>query len=665
MTVMLRVPNKFHTVILAVLALLVLPISGRGNPPACELFDDGDFFIGCNYWSRHAGMYMWSRWSPEIVERELSELAHNGVTVMRVFPLWSDFQPLTGDCEQGGAYRQFLQRNCPLSNYAGVDDEMMERFSWFCDLANRHGIRLVVGVITGWMSGRHFVPSVFEGVNVLSDPLAIMWQTRFVRYFVGRVKDKKAIVAWDLGNECNCLGPSDQPTFYNWMNAIGSAIRLADPSRPVISGMHGLSTMEGARTPIRLNAELTDVLCTHPYMYYVEGCGREAFNSMRAELHPTAESLLYHGLSGKTCFVEEVGNLGTSRTSDARTAAGMRVVLFSAWANDLKGLLWWCNSDQESLSFPPYDLTANERELGLLRSDYSPKPVMMEMKDFQSFRAGLPFARLPQRRTNAVIVVPEKTDGWIAGFGAYLLCKQAGVDPVFAGAEKDLPVSDFYVVCSGEANHSYTYSAQQRIFAKARQGATVLIFYAYDSAFTGLRKETGLEVDYCCRAPTEFDFALPGASRRLICKDDGACHLIAREAEVLSRSDDGNVMFSSFSCGKGCVLLVNAPVDRLTVNRSDTVTGTDLMPYYLFVKKAADVAALKGVVEKFDCPFVGLSEHPESDGNTIVIAINYEPRDMDCPIRLAGTLGPVWRGSVTPEHICLKANEAAVFRVMR
>ena len=38
--------------------------------------------------------------------------------------------------------------------------------------------------------------------------------------------------------------------------------------------------------------------------------------------------------------------------------------MFSAWANDLKGVLWWCNSDQEVLEFPPYTLTAYERELG-------------------------------------------------------------------------------------------------------------------------------------------------------------------------------------------------------------------------------------------------------------------------------------------------------------
>ena len=49
----------------------------------------------------------------------------------------------------------------------------------------------------------------------------------------------------------------------------------------------------------------------------------------------------------------------------------------------MKGCLWWCNSDQEVLDFQPYTETPNERELGMLRQDLSPKPVMLEMRDFQ------------------------------------------------------------------------------------------------------------------------------------------------------------------------------------------------------------------------------------------------------------------------------------------
>ena len=108
----------------------------------------------------------------------------------------------------------------------------------------------------------------------------------------------------------------------------------------------------------------------------------------------------------------------------------------------------------------------------MLRPDMSPKPVMVEMRRFDEFRKSLPFAKLPPRRTDCVIVVPERTDGWPCGFGAYLLAVQAGFSPVFAGTEHDLPESGMYIVCSAEDVESYTYTAQRRIFATAKAGAS-------------------------------------------------------------------------------------------------------------------------------------------------------------------------------------------------
>ena len=653
---------------IAILAASALMLASFGAQPSAEegIFTQGEFFVGCNYWAKNAGMYMWSQWRPDVVEKEIGELAKHGVTVMRVFPLWSDFQPLTGVCAAGGSYKRFLQNNRPFSNPAGVDDEMVRRFRFMCDVAERNGIRLIVGLVTGWMSGRQFVPVVFEEKNVLTDAEAIMWQTRFVRYFVNALKDHKAIAAWDYGNECNCMGRTTQAQFYNWMDIIGSAIRLTDPTRPVVSGMHGLSTEESARAPIRLNGELADILCTHPYCFYVAGCGKEAFNTMRTELHPTAESLLYADLGGKPCFVEEIGNLGTSCNSDARTAAGMRCTMFSAWANDLKGCLWWCNSDQEVLDFPPYTDTANERELGMLRQDYSPKPVMLEMHAFQKFRKSLPFRKLPPRRTDAVIVVPERSVGWIPGFGAYLLARQAGFDPRFAGAEMELPESGFYIMCSSENNMSYSYPAQKRVFEKAKAGATVLIVYAAGSRFTALRQQAGLEVDYCSLSPIDRSFELlssPG--RKMSCGDSGTCRLIARECEVLAKTAAGEPVFTKFKYGKGTVLVCNSPIDRQTIARTDVLTGIQVQPYYLLFREAMKIAGVKRVVAKGDCPWVGLTEHPAADGSTIVMAINFEPRAISCPVTLDGRLGRVWRGEVKPDRIDLPPNECALFEVVR
>ena len=111
----------------------------------------------------------------------------------------------------------------------------------------------------------------------------------------------------------------------------------------------------------------------------------------------------------------------------------------------------------------------------------------------------------------------------------------------------------------------------------------------------------------------------------------------------------------------GWVMVVNGPVDRMTIDRTDVLTGERVMPYNLLFKEAAKTAGIRTAVEKGDCPWVCLTEHPSSDGSTIVMAVNYEPRAITCPIRLSGRLGRVWRGKVTETAIALAANEAALF----
>lgn len=73
-------------------------------------------------------------------------LAGNGLSVLRVFPLWPDFQPLTAQYGGGGKFRAWAQNDGPLQNPECVDLEMVARFRAFCDMAEARGLRLVVGM---------------------------------------------------------------------------------------------------------------------------------------------------------------------------------------------------------------------------------------------------------------------------------------------------------------------------------------------------------------------------------------------------------------------------------------------------------------------------------------------------------------------------------------
>ena len=108
--------------------------------------------------------------------------------MLRVFPLWPDFQPIHLLRGGAGQPQEIRFGELPLPDdeigQAGVSSEMLERFRYFADCAGKYGLKLIVGLITGWMSGRLFVPPALEGLNVLTDPTALQWQMRFVHCFV-------------------------------------------------------------------------------------------------------------------------------------------------------------------------------------------------------------------------------------------------------------------------------------------------------------------------------------------------------------------------------------------------------------------------------------------------------------------------------------------------
>ena len=631
-------------------------------------FRDGDpaFAVGCNYWASHAGMMMWRRWDAARVAADFDALAANGLSVLRVFPLWPDFQPLTAQYGGGGEFRAWAQNDGPLQNPECVDLEMVRRFRTFCDMAEERGLRLVVGILTGWMSGRMFVPPALERRELLTNPVARMWEVRFVRRFVRETKDRPAIVAWDVGNECNCMGRATREEAWAWLYEITAAIRLEDASRPVVGGMHGLSTDRGAAWNLRDQGELADVLTTHPYPLWTPHMNHEPFDTLRNGVHAAAQSLLYAGVSGRPCFPEEAGDMGRNVCSEARAAGNVRAALFTSWACGLRAFLWWCAFDQGHLDFPPYAWTALEGELGLFDKDFRTKPVLAEMRDFATFLKRLPFAELPPRRMDAVCLASENEDAVAASLGAFALARQAGFDLSFAGAEGEWPESDFYILPSGEGYDTYSVTAWRRVLDKVAGGATLLVTKGGRMALADFRAATGNEIDFSAQdTPSDVGFDLAAHPGRTIhARSSSTVRIVPRESRVLGATANGNAMATVSDYGRGRVVFVNAPIERDAFLRAGAFEGDNPNPLYLVYREAARIAGVRRVVEKLDAPCVGFTEHPVGDGRTVVVAVNHEPREVDCPVHIHGTLGRVWRGAVSADRIVLPANDAAVFEVV-
>lgn len=605
------------------------------------LTESGRFVVGCNYWASHAGTAMWRDWRPEVVAADMKQLAAQGLQVLRVFPLWPDFQPLHQlyGVRMRTMDLRFGEKPLPASEAgrAGVSEEAMEHFRFLADQAGANGLQLIVGLVTGWMSGRLFVPPAFEGLNVLRDPLAIQWQVRFVRYFVKSFCDHPGIVAWDLGNECNCLAQLEtREQAWVWTSTISTAIRVEDAKRPVVSGMHSLQAGEKSVWHMQDQGELTDLLTTHPYPIFTPYCDQDPINAIRNGLHATAESRLYADIGGAPCLAEEMGTLGPMICSEAIAADYIRGALYSLWAHDCQGMLWWCAYDQTRLEHPPYEANAVERELGLIREDREPKPVLQEIGEFSRRLQALPFDRLPSRRRDAVCILTEGQDQWAVAYSAFILAKQAGFDLEFQTANQPLRSAELYLMPSvSGAQHS-----DRQFWAELldRVAAGAMLYFSHNDCFhTPFSRPFGVEVQTRERMSVggdiQFDCADAGCG---ILQGNGPfrLRLKATTANILAQEPDGNPVFTSNKLGDGHMVFLSFPLE-LQLARTPGAFHTDkARPWWrIYAQIAASVVEKR--VARRDNVMVGLTEHELADGSLALICINYSPKLQRTTLKLA------------------------------
>ena len=285
-----------------------------------------EFILGCNYWASNSGTDMWRRFDADIIRNDLSILSEHGVRHIRVFPNWRDFQPVIPLMKYEMNITEYcMQNEQPSTNPYFLDDVMMDRFDEFLGICSEYKIKVIVGLITGWMSGRMFVPPALYGKNIINDPLSQYFQQLFIKGFVSRFKKSDTVLAWDLGNECNCMSETDRIGAANWTSIIANAIRAENSTRLVVSGMHTLDVASNATWRIEDQAMFTDILTTHPYPFWCRHTRIDKTLSLRTTMHATAETKLYSEIGGKPCMAEEIGRMGPMVCSDENAASFLRL----------------------------------------------------------------------------------------------------------------------------------------------------------------------------------------------------------------------------------------------------------------------------------------------------------------------------------------------------
>lgn len=540
-----------------------------------------NFAIGCNYWASNAGAYTWRFFDREVVKKDFDLLVEHGVNTIRVFPLWPDFQRL----QKGHTFTKVFplrQDEKIPTDPDGLDKTALENFAFMLDEAEKRGIQVIVALVTGWMSGRWYAPEFLQNVNLFNDPRAIVWECRFAKAFVNRFKDRDCIVAWEPGNECNCLVNSEvvldvRPEEAElWLSAITNAIRAEDNTRPIYSGMH--SIFYGKNRPFSSDvlARYTDMQTTHPYPNFTPHCNREGVLTMRSALHAAAESTYIADITNQTCMVEEINTLGPMLLHDDFVPEFLDKTMFSSYQYGTTGYLWWCGFDQEKLDYLPYDEIALECNLGLCYSNQTAKPVTREMKKVAQQLQAL--GDVPPCMRHAIVVLSNHMQNWANAYGAFCLATQAGFTVEFMADNQPLKDSDYYIVpCLDEP--SVPKRLVQELEEKIKNGAKALITYnggyIYDfNELTGL-KVTAKEVT----AKTKR-FMINGVEEKItatanlsfIC--DTAMPLIETDVDILLTEN---------KYGKGSVFFCNSALENYYTETYETYKTNLYQIYKIFM----------------------------------------------------------------------------------
>lgn len=571
-----------------------------------------DFSLGVNYWASNAGADMWRYWDEKTVKRDLKKLRENGITVLRVFPNWRDFQPvepIIGGNHRLKEYR--MAGDSYATNPYYIDEVMLDRFSTFCQIAEKEGFELIIGLITGWMSGRLYIPPAIYEKNIYTDSTALYFQQLFIKGFVEHMKHEKAIYAWDLGNECNCMDQaSSRMEAYNWSSLIVNAIRAIDNTRPIVSGMHSLE-LEGIWN-IQDQGAVTDILTTHPYPFWVEHCHYEPLTSFRTLLHATAQTQYYATVGKKPCLVEELGSMGPMILNEDKAADFLKVNLWSNWANGATGVMWWCAHEQSELTAPPYDWNMCERELGMLDVNLEPKPVLLSMKKFSEEQKKLKL-NLPKCESNAVCILSQGQDHWGIAYMSYILAKQAGFTIDFAYCEQELPKSNLYFLPS-TAVAVMSKKRYDLLKEVVYEGATLYISEK-DGVFTEFEEFTGLRVERTQRIETTG--CVKWGNTMIPFSKSYQIELTPTHASVLLSEENGNPLFTVGSYGKGKVYFLNFPLEE---NLLKYENGFEEKYYQFYATVASAITGEKGIQR--DNPYIGITLH-KGEKVDYAVFINY------------------------------------------
>lgn len=340
------------------------------------------FSIGINYWPVRKAMRMWRDFDRGEVAEDFHRLADLGLSPVRIFLLWEDFQP----------------------DPRRVNIRSLDRLAETARLAADCGIQLWVTMFTGHMSGANRFPEWMVGAgedgparfptvtggasvrgkprNPYADEAVQDAQKYLLRETAAVLRRHPALWGWDLGNEpSNCYRPESREQGRIWLQEMVAEIRKIN-DRPITLGIHQEDLEEDRLMGPEEIAEFCDCVTMHAYPAYspwAAGKTDPAFPLYLVELTRRLSG-------GRDVWLSEFGisTGGDPASVDEESAARYaEEALGLLRAAGVPGALWWCFGDYAPglWTETPFREKIHERSFGIFRFDLTPKQIAAVLKN--------------------------------------------------------------------------------------------------------------------------------------------------------------------------------------------------------------------------------------------------------------------------------------------
>ncbi|MCG6979787.1 MAG: hypothetical protein LJE88_00115 [Deltaproteobacteria bacterium] len=348
---------------------------------------DQPFILGVNYWPQQTAMFMWRDFHKEVVDEDMEIVKSLGLSCIRIYLLWEDFQPT------------------PKT----VPTVMLDRLVEVLDTAAEKNIKVVVTLFTGHACSMNWLPpwmllastergqyQVFSLEKVRSNKIRNPYaeaeimeaQVYLLKELTNAVCGHPALFSWDLGNEPSLWAVSpDNFAAELWLQAMTETLRESDDRLPVTLSFHVSDLGRRQGLTLGMAAKYMDYLSINAQPRRVPWA-EDFFSpvlppflgSVTAWLGKGPVMIQEFGLATKTTLPVPQGLTWGSNSeqllvSEEDAALFTEDALLHLQRSQFMGAFWKSFGDYHPSiwEWPPLDKHLNERFSGLVRYDGSPK----------------------------------------------------------------------------------------------------------------------------------------------------------------------------------------------------------------------------------------------------------------------------------------------------